>query len=136
MVVSFGEVVNHPDDKASGVSDARGKHLDDKASGMSSARGEYPGDEASEMRGAPGVPLDNKASGMRGAPSVPGPAGYWAWSYEGPWAGWLANGTGPGPMVPTIPPFFLSRERSPPVGKITSLTVASLGTIDNQCCPM
>ena len=57
--------VDHLDDKASGVSDARGKHLDDKAFGMSSAQGEYPGDEA---------------SGMRGAPGVPGPAGYWAWS--------------------------------------------------------
>ena len=78
MVVSFGEVVNHPDDKVSGVSDARGKHLDDKASGMSNAQGEYPGDEASRMRGAPGVPLDNKASRMRGAPSVPGSVGYWA----------------------------------------------------------
>ena len=56
MVVSFGEVVDHPDDKASGISDARGKHPDDEASGMSSAWGEYPGDEASGMRGALGVP--------------------------------------------------------------------------------
>ena len=57
MVVSFGEVIDHPDDKASGVIDARGKHLDDKASGMSSARGEYPGDEASGMRGVASVPV-------------------------------------------------------------------------------
>ena len=61
MVVSFGEVVDHPDDKAFGIHDAWGKYLDDKASEMSCARGEYSGDEA---------------SGMRGAPGVPGPAGY------------------------------------------------------------
>ena len=57
MVVSFDEVVDHPDDEASGISDAREKHPDDEASGMSSARGEYPGDEASRMRGALGVPV-------------------------------------------------------------------------------
>ena len=54
MVVSFGEVVDHPNDKASGIRDARGKYLDDKASGMSSARGEYQGDEASENERCPG----------------------------------------------------------------------------------
>ena len=65
LVVSFGEVVDHPDDEVFGISDTRGKHLDDKASGMSSARGEYPGDET---------------SGMRGASGVPWPGGFWAWS--------------------------------------------------------
>ena len=56
MVVSFREVVDHPNDEAFEISDAQGKHPDDEASRMSSARGEYPGDEASGMRGAPGVP--------------------------------------------------------------------------------
>ena len=56
MVVSFDEVVDHPDGKASGISNAREKHSDDEAFRMSNARGEYPGDEASGMRGAPGVP--------------------------------------------------------------------------------
>ena len=63
MVVLFGEVVDHPEDKVSGISNARGKYLEDKAFGMNSTRGEYPGDEA---------------SGMKDAPGVPGPAGYWA----------------------------------------------------------
>ena len=52
MVVSFGEVIDHPDDETSAISDTWEKHPDDKASGMSSARGEYPGDEASGMGGA------------------------------------------------------------------------------------
>ena len=63
MVISLGEVVDHPDDKASGVSNAQGKYLEDKAFGMNGTRGKYPGDEASRMRDASGVP---------------GPAGYWA----------------------------------------------------------
>ena len=63
MVVSFGEVVDYPEDKASGISNARGKYLEDKAFGMNGTREEYPGDEA---------------LGMRDAPGVPGPAGYWA----------------------------------------------------------
>ena len=122
MVVSFGEVVDHLDDEVSGISDARGKHPDDEAFGMSSAQGEYPGDEA---------------SGIRGAPGIPGPAGFWAWSHEGPWVGRMANGTGPGPMIPTMPPFFLPRGSDRPrLEKRTSLTVASLGIVDNQCCSM
>ena len=63
MVVSFGKVVDHPEDKAFGISNARGKYLEDKAFGMNSTRGEYPGDEA---------------FGMRGAPGAPGPVGYYA----------------------------------------------------------
>ena len=73
MVVSFGKVVDHPDDEAFEISDSWGKHPDDEA------------------------------SGMRGTSDVPGSAGFWVWSHEGPWVGWLANGTGPEPrpMVPT-----------------------------------
>ena len=70
-------------------------------------------------------------------PGVPGPTGFWDWSHEGPGVGRLANGIGPRPMVPTMPPFLLSGGSDRPrLEKRISLTVAPLGTIDNQCCSM
>ena len=63
LVVSFDEVVVHPEGKAFGISNAWGKYLEDKAFWMNNTRGEYPDDEA---------------SGMREAPGIPRPAGCWA----------------------------------------------------------
>ena len=50
--------------------------------------------------------------------------------------GRLARGTEPGPMVPTMPPFFLSGRVIIPGRKKkgTSLTVISWGIVDHQCC--
>ena len=39
LVVSFDEVVDHSEGKASGISNPRGKYLEDKAFGMNSTRG-------------------------------------------------------------------------------------------------
>ena len=51
--------------------------------------------------------------------------------------GRLARGTEPGPMVPTMPPFFLLGRVIVPdweKKKGTSLTVISWGIVDHQCC--
>ena len=58
----------------------------------------------------------------------PGPIG----AFE---LGRLARGTEPGPMVPTMPPFFLSGRVIVPDWKKkgTSLTAISWGIVDHQC---
>ena len=50
--------------------------------------------------------------------------------------GRLARGTEPEPMVPTMPPFFLSGRVIVPGWKKkgTSLTVISWEIVDHQCC--
>ena len=50
--------------------------------------------------------------------------------------GQLARGTEPGPMVPTMPPFFLPGRVIVPDWKKkgTSLTFISWGIVDHQCC--
>ena len=53
--------------------------------------------------------------------------------------GRLARGTEPGPMVPTMPPFFHTGEGNRPRlekknKKRTSLTVISWGIVDHKCC--
>ena len=44
-------------------------------------------------------------------------------------SGRLAMGVGPGPKVPTMPPFFYRGGKPSPVGKRVSLTVISWGIV-------
>ena len=60
---------------------------------MRGAQGKHPGDEASGMKGARASRRIDRAFLGRLA-FGPGPI-------QGSWAGRLANGIGPGPMVPT-----------------------------------
>ena len=89
----------------------------------------HPGEEASGHLGA----LGKEESRIRGARALlgrlalgPGPIGALG-------LGRLAKRTEPGPMVPTMPPFFVPvRVIVPGQKKMTSLTVISWGTVDHQ----
>ena len=92
LTISFGEVVNR-----------ERKHLGEEASGHLGALRK----EASEIRGA-------RAPGWRVTRAFLGLLTVLGWLTLGPspigalGLGRLARGTEPGPMVPTMPPFFLS----------------------------
>ena len=138
LAVSFGEIADrerrHPSEGVSGHLGASGK----EASGIRGAR--VPGRKVaraflgrltlgpSPVRAVPGRKFSRAFLGR--LTLGPGPV-------EAIGLGRLARGTEPGPMVPTMPPFFLpGRKIIPGRKKRTSLTIILYGTIDHQCCLM
>ena len=84
------------------VADRERKHLGEKASGHLGALR----NEASGIRGdrAPGRRV---ARAFLGLLTILGRLGLGLGPIRALGLGWLARGTEPGPMVPTMPPFFL-----------------------------
>ena len=112
------------------VADRERKHPSEEASGYLGASGK----EVSRIRGARALER-RVARAFLGLLTVLGRLALGPGPIEALGLGRLARGTEPGPMVPTMPPFFPTGEGDRPWSKKrTRLTVISWGIVDHQCC--